>query len=144
VSNDSNGSLTHGSIAVNVKQRRNAIQSDAAHSASAHSPSHGQRWGAWRLNLRTLELEYVSDAQSNSIMYAIDLERCQTPAQLLDWIFQLHAKTWLSAKDAADLLAALDAVLYPQRNLCPGGLPRTLDVSALLSPQAAAAHAGGA
>jgi hypothetical protein len=70
-----------------------------------------------RLDNLTIEL-YRGDRQ----MYWIDLERCLTPAQVLDWIFQVHKKTWMTAELLRTTLEALDCALNPQGSLCSCGL----------------------
>jgi hypothetical protein len=60
----------------------------------------------WNKQLNTLEL-YVYPSGS---YYEIDLDRCQTKADLLDWIFHLTEKFWY--KDVAyDLLMMFKEVL---------------------------------
>jgi len=58
--------------------------------------------------------------------YEIDLERCLTSAEVLDWLCQIAKKAWATDAILADLVRALNAVLDPQSNLCPGGAPRKL------------------
>jgi hypothetical protein len=77
-------------------------------------------WGPWDIDPDTAEL-YNDDHD-----YAVDLETCRTPAQVLDWITQVTAKTWADDRTLAGLLRALDDVLNPQARLCPGGRSRRL------------------
>ena len=66
------------------------------------------------------EYKFVShDKKNNCILiktntggysYDVDLDRCKTAAQCLDWIHQLHVKTWFDAereKEFIDLLLRL-------------------------------------
>ena len=69
----------------------------------------------WRFDANALTLTYRDDS------YQVDLETCRTSAELADWIFQVAAKAWISAKDVRYLLDDLDALLSPQRTLCSGG-----------------------
>ncbi len=69
----------------------------------------------WRFSANALTLTYWDHS------YYIDLETCRTSAELADWIFQVAAKEWVSAKDVRYLLDDLDALLSPQRTLCSGG-----------------------
>ena len=75
-------------------------------------------WGGWVLDTDTLVLAYDG--------YEIDLERCLTSAQTLDWIAQIADKNWGTDAVLAGLVRALDDVLHPQTNLCPWGSPKKL------------------
>jgi len=57
----------------------------------------------------------------HEIGYYIDLERCNSSGQLLDFIFQILNKTWMAQQDKADLLDALEDVLHPQEAICSFG-----------------------
>lgn len=54
----------------------------------------------WKFNKAnlTLECEY----------YEIDLERCNSPAEILDWIFQVKNKGWITPELMDDLLTAFE------------------------------------
>jgi len=66
-------------------------------------------------------------------LYEIDLERCTTPAQLLDWIFQLHGKTWMTPEMMDEFLSAIQHACREvlgksvQGCFCPFGQSRTVD-----------------
>jgi hypothetical protein len=85
-------------------------------------------WGNWRLETASLELMHATDE------YRIDLERMNSAAQILDWIFQINKKPRevYPAQDLADLLQALQDILDPQANLCGGGAGKRLDATAYL------------
>jgi hypothetical protein len=74
------------------------------------------RVGKWRVKWSTLVLEH-DDGHG----YEVDLEDCTTCAQVLDWIFHLRDKTWLTSTDIGDLVEILRLVLDPCRNLCSWG-----------------------
>ncbi len=80
---------------------------------------HHQSWGSWRLDAERLVLEYVPDG---CWKYEIDLERIRDSAGILDWIFQLRSREM----DLAGMLAGLDAIFHPQRNLCSCGMHKRL------------------
>jgi hypothetical protein len=90
-------------------------------------PQDGDTWGNWRFDAKTLILKNV---QYN---YQIDLEECDTSANMLDWIFQLCGKTWMTPDDLGHLVQALDDVLRPQANLCSFGTDKKLDVRKYLA-----------
>jgi hypothetical protein len=98
----------------------------AAEDASRHAR---RQWGPWRLDTGTLELVYMGERGGR---YPIDLERCGTSAEMLDWIFQLHGKSWTSATDIGDLVDAFHDVFNPQGTLCSCGNSKAIDASAYL------------
>ena len=78
------------------------------------------RWGNWMLKgNRTLEHRIKG---STFVRYYIDLDRMQTSAECLDWIFQIHRKSWITDQDRADLLHAIQDIINPQAALCSGGV----------------------
>ena len=72
------------------------------------------QWGSWYLKRETFELI------NGKTGYAIDLERCEDSAQILDWIFQVSQKAgqW----EIVNLLGALNDILDPQANYCSRGI----------------------
>ncbi len=79
-------------------------------------PPSVEDWASWRVDPTNFTL--VAGTWSR---YYVDLERCLTPPQVLDWIFQVSNKTWGTAEVLAGLVHALDYVLHPQANLCSSG-----------------------
>lgn len=69
-------------------------------------------WGNWTFDPKILTLTH---SQEN---YEIDLEEIHSSAAILDWIFQVHMKSWADAGAVNDLLQALDDILKPQANYC--------------------------
>lgn len=51
---------------------------------------------------------------------------------MLDWIFQVHSKTWATPQDIYGLIEAFDDLLYPQANLGSGGLDAKMNAKARL------------
>ena len=84
-------------------------------------PKHCDAWGSWVYDAELMTLTFKYN-------YEIDLERCSTPAQMLNWIFQLNGKGFTTATDIGDLVAAFDDILYPQSTLCSFGQAKVLDV----------------
>jgi hypothetical protein len=64
--------------------------------------------------------------------YEIDLESVNTSAQMLDWIFQVTAKTWHTDEDTAGLIAAFRDLFDPQANLCSCGMSYKINPKKLL------------
>jgi hypothetical protein len=66
--------------------------------------------------------------------YDVDLERCNTSAQALDWLAQVSTKSWATNKIVGALVRKLDEVLYLQANLCPSGENKQIEAWRLLRP----------
>jgi hypothetical protein len=73
------------------------------------------KWGNWTYDESNKTLDYRNP---DGDYYEIDLVRVRTSAAMLDWIFQLRHKCWITAQDLADLLEAFDDLLDPQANYC--------------------------
>ena len=84
----------------------------------------GQRWGHWVFRLNNYTLVYAKRGQYE---YDLDLEECTRSSEVLDWIFQLHLKPWMTNQDTRDLLEAFNAILYPQSNLCYCGTDKIIN-----------------
>jgi hypothetical protein len=74
-------------------------------------------WGNWKLDTNSLELVF----QFENIEYPIPLDRCNNSSQILDWIYQIHAKSWSKAKDMYDLLSAFNDIVQVQEQICSFG-----------------------
>ena len=82
-------------------------------------PRDGHAWGPWVYVKSNLTLIYAPADQHWS--YEVDLERCNTSAQSLDWIFQVSNKHSRSAESVGHLIEALQDLLNPQANICSFG-----------------------
>jgi hypothetical protein len=51
-------------------------------------------WGPWRLDAERLVLDYYEDG---GWVYEVDLERCLSSPEVLDWIAQVAGKGWPDA-----------------------------------------------
>jgi hypothetical protein len=91
-----------------------------------------KHWGDWKFNRSTLVLN-----NKKAPWYTIDLGRVRTSAQMLDWIFQLYPKVWITPQDIHDLLLALDDLFDPQSSLCSWGTDKRLNKGFLRSRHAA-------
>ena len=78
-------------------------------------------WGHWKYVKRGNVLVYRRNGQE---LYWIDLSGITTSAKCLDVIFQITAKTWMSAADCDDLLEAIRVLIDPQGRLCSWGIER--------------------
>jgi hypothetical protein len=80
------------------------------------------RVGDWMYDGRTLVVRY----REGTHKYEVDLEKCTTCAELLDWIFQFRKKGWATSRGVGGLVEILNRLLHPQRNLCSFGKERGL------------------
>jgi hypothetical protein len=98
---------------------------------------HGD-WAPWRLDPEVRVLYPVWPYR-----YEVDLDRCTSSAEMLDWIIQIAEKEWASSEHGGDdpahnpdgwtddailagLVRALDDVLHPQAYLCSCGTSKRL------------------
>jgi hypothetical protein len=86
-------------------------------------------WGCWKYHPENLTLECRDE---RGFIYEVDLERCSTSAEVLDWIFQVSKKTWATADIVKDLLTAFDDLLSPQARLCSFGRGGRIDPREIL------------
>ena len=71
--------------------------------------SDGQRWGRWvyRQETNILAIEHPT----GPAVYDIDLDRCGGQVEILDWIFHVSKKVWVTEEDLGHLVRALQACL---------------------------------
>lgn len=86
------------------------------------------QWGNWRFsrrdNLLIIRKSRTSGGREHDlyeIAYEIALERCNSSAEILDWLGQLDGKNWTTAEDMGYLVEALDDLLSFQSNFCSMG-----------------------
>lgn len=84
------------------------------------------QWGAWVFDPDALTLDFTGKPYSRNDPYWIDLDRCDSPEEVCDWIFQILKKEWGTPKVIHDLLRALDDLLHPQAYLCSFGRRRVI------------------
>lgn len=72
------------------------------------------QYGPWKYVAKNLTVVHQCG-------YEIDMERWNTSAQVLDWIFQIHDKPWADNHTIRGLLDAISDAVNPQANLCSGG-----------------------
>ena len=83
------------------------------------------RWGDWWLAADTMHL--CLSRGGNPERYYIPLKAITDSAHMLDWIFQLRAKTWVTNDIMGDLLSAFEEIFDPQDTLCGTGRDKKLD-----------------
>lgn len=88
----------------------------------------GQRWGQWRFDEETCELEY----EDSNNRFRIDLTTIDGSARILDWIFWLSGHEWCTRQDLAGLIQAFDDIFYSRANLCSKGRDQVMDAKKYL------------
>lgn len=81
----------------------------------------GTRWGDWTLDARDSVLVLDTRIDDAKHHYEIDLRDIRDSAHMLNWIFQLRMKAWVSNDVMGDLLSAFQDIFRPQTFLCGGG-----------------------
>lgn len=71
----------------------------------------GDRWGPWHLSLDTREL-VIGRGKGT---YRVDLDRCETPADLWDWVKHVSRKSWSDDVVLGNLVLALRDTASLQR-----------------------------
>ena len=87
-------------------------------------------WGPWEYDPETLVL--WCKGIENADEYWIELERCNTPGEVLDWIAQIKGKRW-GAECVGYLVQALDDILHLQANIVHLAPGETFDVKGHLT-----------
>jgi hypothetical protein len=81
-------------------------------------------WGVWCLDTHTAELVLIlgDEEWGDAELYRIDLERCLTCGQVLDWIQHMTTKVWSrDARVITDLVMALNDILALPAHYCGNG-----------------------
>ena len=92
------------------------------------------KWGRWKYNPSYHTLDIVKNVGGKAWLYQVILDRCDTGAKLLDWIYQVQGKTWIGQDDVADLVYAVGDILFSvQSKLCSFGQNLSFDVSKYLT-----------
>ena len=81
----------------------------------------------WSFNSELLTLE-LRKTSNSSLLYDVDLEGINSTAEMLDWIFHIHAK---DPCEAHGLVDAFQAVFYPCANCCSWGKEKEFSGSKL-------------
>jgi hypothetical protein len=93
-------------------------------------PTNGDWWGSWRYDAKSLVIAYYDE--KGKLMYEVDLKRCNSSAQVLDWICQLDKKNWCGAECVGQLVQAIDDLIDPQANICGLGKDTAFDATKYL------------
>lgn len=101
-------------------------EADVDTRVNARIQPHGWSWNRDRAVLRK--------QRDDDTLYSVPLADMTTSANMLDWIFQLRQKTWVSDAEMGAIIYAMDELLCPQGCLCSNGIERgPIDVDVELS-----------
>jgi hypothetical protein len=92
----------------------------------------GDHWGSWHLEVNDPESPVLSLRVNGRERYYIDLHGIHGSAEMLDWIFQLRMKTWVTNDIIGDLISAFQGIFRPQQTLCGAGVDKKLDAKSFL------------
>ena len=85
----------------------------------------------WRYDAERLVLDLYDEERW---IYEVDLERCRTSAQVLDWLAQVDTKQWATAAVVGALFQELNRLLDFQGTLCGLGQEHgPIDVRAVIN-----------
>jgi hypothetical protein len=92
----------------------------------------GTTWGDWTLETGDSVLVLDTKIEGMRHHYEIELWKITDSAHMLDWIFQLRMKTWVTNDVMGDLLSAFQDIFRPQTFLCGAGHDKKLDATSHL------------
>ncbi|HEY3451909.1 MAG TPA: hypothetical protein VGK67_36460 [Myxococcales bacterium] len=78
-----------------------------------------KHWGSWSFKPETLVLACEA-AEAKG--YEVDLERCTTSAEMLDWLCQVAEKDWATPDTVGNLVLAFNDLLRPNATVCSMGV----------------------
>jgi hypothetical protein len=81
-------------------------------------------WGRWVYHPDPFVLRLAENTRDE---YEVDLDRCTSSAEMLDWIMQVASKPGVTAEDLGHLVGALNHLFHPQAYLCSGGEDKRID-----------------
>ena len=76
-----------------------------------------ENWGKWKLDRDRRVIYY--DGRHD---FWFSLGQMNNSAEVLDWIVELHEKSWATPEDIGNLVAALDDIFDLQNNICGCGV----------------------
>lgn len=136
------GEPTHPTTTRDTPGNSRCVDAEPTHLGNRHpmtfmgwlgEPVEEPEWGPWRLYPPALALVLIGTAQRDDgttvefERYGVDLDRCLTSAEVLDWICQVAGKLYTDSDAViAGLVRALDDILEPQATLCSFGESLTI------------------
>ncbi len=85
-------------------------------------------WGRWTFNPKNACLEI--EAGAGGSLYQTPMDKIDNSARILDWVFQLEEKTWISPQDLKDFVRAIAYIFG--RGVASGGKDHPINPKAIL------------
>jgi len=76
-----------------------------------------ERWGNWKLDRARRAIYYDGPHD-----FWFPLAQVNNSTEVLDWVVQLHERSWTTPEDIGNLVAALDDIFDLQNNMCGCGI----------------------
>lgn len=86
------------------------------------------QWGRWTFNAETACLE--TDVHPG-LVYQVRVDEMNTSAEILDWLFQLEEKSWVTSENLGDVVRAVADIIG--RGVAGGGRDNPVDARAILT-----------
>ncbi len=64
-----------------------------------------KRTSSWYFNEECFTIEFIG---TKGVLYQVDLDRCNSPWDILDWICQIKDKSWCDSNCLAEFISLLD------------------------------------
>lgn len=77
----------------------------------------------WEIDDNTMTLDLIDKDHE----YYVEISRCNSSAEILDWIIQVSKKTWVTDNILASLVRRLDHYIDLQANVCSYGRDGKVD-----------------
>lgn len=81
------------------------------HTLAVFVPKRRRQW----VYERKINAVTLGDPATGGWIYQVDLDRCRSAKEVIDWIGQISGKTWATDRDLGGLVRILDAVLDLQQ-----------------------------
>lgn len=92
------------------------------HVSKISRPVLHKHWGGWQFVRSNYTLIHL-----DAPYYEIDLDRIHDSATMLDFIFQVTSKEWMTIEDRINLIEAFREIFDPQANLCSWGQSKEIE-----------------
>ena len=109
-----------------MTENKDRFPTDAEERAHFGEQPMPMRFGRWTFDPEAQTLDHEEG-------YWIPLSEMNNSTTMLDWIFQIAAKSWASAEDLGQLLVAIREIFDPQANICSMGIDRPFNAGEWLS-----------
>lgn len=117
-------------------RKTGTVRTDAEDRKGDGRPPISLRFGRWTFDPAHSCLEH-------GLGYWVPLNEVGTSARMLDWIFQVAAKSWATPDDIGQMVLALQEIFEPQARLCSFGQDTPFDAGKFLADRFPVANDDG-